>query len=91
MAFAHVNVSADAGAATIDIATLQGVTVAFPTVLGAPFRWATVISVPRSQAYFWTPVWQAAEAEADADIAAGRVERFASMREAIVALRSKDD
>lgn len=31
--------------------------------------------VPRDQAWFWTPEWQAGEAEADADIQAGRVTR----------------
>lgn len=35
---------------------------------------ATVI--PRDQAWFWTQKWQAREAEADADIAAGRVTRY---------------
>jgi hypothetical protein len=30
------------------------------------------------QAWFWTPEWQAKEREADADKAAGRVERFES-------------
>lgn len=34
--------------------------------------------VPRSQAWFWTPEWQNAEREADADRAAGRVTHFAS-------------
>ena len=34
--------------------------------------------VDKSQAYFWTPAWQAAEAEAEADIEAGRVQRFSS-------------
>ena len=34
--------------------------------------------VDKSQAYFWTPVWQAAEAEAEADIEAGRVQSFSS-------------
>ena len=29
-----------------------------------------------SQAWFWTPEWQAGEREADADIAAGRVRSF---------------
>ena len=33
------------------------------------------------QAWFWTPVWQAAEREADEDIRAGRVETFATMDE----------
>jgi hypothetical protein len=30
------------------------------------------------QAWFWSPEWQAAEREAEADLAAGRVERFDS-------------
>ncbi len=34
-----------------------------------------------SQAYFWTREWQAAEAEAEGDIRAGRVKRFASAKE----------
>jgi AbrB family looped-hinge helix DNA binding protein len=29
--------------------------------------------IDKSQAYFWSPSWQAAEREASADIAAGRV------------------
>lgn len=29
-----------------------------------------------SQAWFWTPAWQAGEAEASADIGAGRVETY---------------
>lgn len=37
--------------------------------------------VDKSQAYFWTPEWQAAEAQAEADIRAGRVKRFASVAE----------
>jgi AbrB family looped-hinge helix DNA binding protein len=32
--------------------------------------------VPRGQAWFWTEEWQAGEAEADADIEAGRVTRY---------------
>ena len=32
--------------------------------------------IDSTQAWFWTPRWQAMEAEADADIAAGRVETF---------------
>ncbi len=32
----------------------------------------------KSQAYFWTKDWQAAEAEAEADIKAGRVKVFDS-------------
>ena len=32
--------------------------------------------IARSQAWFWTEEWQAGEKEDDADIAAGRLERF---------------
>lgn len=32
--------------------------------------------VARDQAWFWTPRWQEREAEADADLAAGRAERY---------------
>jgi hypothetical protein len=32
--------------------------------------------IPRDQAWFWTPEWQAGEREADADIAAGRSQVF---------------
>lgn len=38
------------------------------------------------QAWFWTPEWQAGEAEADADIAAGRVTVFGSAEEMDAAL-----
>lgn len=43
--------------------------------------------VPRSQAWFWTPEWQAAEQEADADRAAGRVRSFGSDEEFLAAVR----
>jgi len=33
----------------------------------------------KSQAYFWTKEWQAAEKKATEDIKAGRVKRFASV------------
>jgi bifunctional DNA-binding transcriptional regulator/antitoxin component of YhaV-PrlF toxin-antitoxin module len=36
------------------------------------------LPVPADQAWFWTERWQAMEAEADADIAAGRVTTFES-------------
>ena len=35
-----------------------------------------VLPVPADQRWFWTERWQAMEKEADADIAAGRVETF---------------
>jgi antitoxin PrlF len=33
--------------------------------------------IDSTQAWFWTPAWQAGEAEADADIAAGRLTEVA--------------
>lgn len=38
-------------------------------------------AVPAGQAWFWTERWQRMEREADADIAAGRVERHDSIEE----------
>ncbi len=43
--------------------------------------------IDKSQAYFWTPDWQAAEREADEDIAAGRIYKFNDADSAIAALR----
>jgi antitoxin MazE len=37
--------------------------------------------VDKSQAYFWTDEWQKGEAEAEADIKAGRVKTFDSVEE----------
>lgn len=37
------------------------------------------IVVDKSQAYFWTDRWQEGELAAEADIKAGRLERFASL------------
>lgn len=42
--------------------------------------------VPKSQAWFWTPEWQAAEREADEDRAAGRVSQFESDAEFLTSL-----
>ncbi len=41
------------------------------------------------QAWFWTPEWQAKEQEADADKAAGRVERFESDEAFMAALEER--
>jgi hypothetical protein len=41
------------------------------------------------QAWFWTPEWQAKEREADADKAAGRVERFESDEAFTAALQER--
>jgi AbrB family looped-hinge helix DNA binding protein len=45
--------------------------------------------IDASQAWFWTPEWQAMEREADEDIAAGRVTRFESDEEFLAALRAR--
>ncbi|GAA3235269.1 hypothetical protein GCM10020216_056840 [Nonomuraea helvata] len=37
--------------------------------------------VPADDAWYWTPGWQAAEAEADADFREGRSRRFDSMED----------
>jgi AbrB family looped-hinge helix DNA binding protein len=37
--------------------------------------------VDKSQAYFWSPEWQAAEGEASADFASGRVREFEKVDE----------
>lgn len=42
--------------------------------------------IDSTQAWFWTPEWQAMEAEADADIAAGRVKRFKTGEEFLASL-----
>jgi hypothetical protein len=41
------------------------------------------------QAWFWTPEWQAKEQEADADKAAGNVERFESDEAFLAALHER--
>jgi hypothetical protein len=41
------------------------------------------------QAWFWTPEWQAGEREAEADRAAGRIERFDSCEEFLATLRTR--
>ena len=43
--------------------------------------------IDASQAWYWTPEWQAGEREADEDIAAGRVERFMNDEEFLESLR----
>ena len=44
--------------------------------------------VDKSQAYFWTDDWQKGEAEAEADIKAGRVKTFDSVEELLEDLDS---
>ena len=45
--------------------------------------------VDRSQVYFWTAEWQAAEREADEDIRAGRVQVFESVDELLADLEAE--
>lgn len=44
--------------------------------------------IDASEAWYWTPEWQAMEREADEDIKAGRVKRFKSGAEAVEYLKS---
>ncbi len=46
--------------------------------------------IDKSQSYFWTAEWQAAEREASADIAAGRVREFEDVEDLIASLEGKD-
>jgi AbrB family looped-hinge helix DNA binding protein len=46
-------------------------------------------AIDASQAWFWTPEWQAKEREADEDYAAGRGEIFMSGEEFLAALKSR--
>ena len=45
--------------------------------------------IDATQAWFWTPEWQAKEREADEDLAAGRFERFNSDEEFLAALEAR--
>ena len=45
--------------------------------------------IDATQAWFWTPEWQEGEREVDADLAAGRVERFESDEAFLKALRDR--
>ena len=45
--------------------------------------------IDASQAWFWTPEWQAGERQADAEIAAGLGDRYESDEEFLAALRAR--
>jgi AbrB family looped-hinge helix DNA binding protein len=45
--------------------------------------------IDATQAWFWSPEWQAGEREADADRNAGKIESFASGDELLDALRTR--
>lgn len=49
------------------------------------------VLIDKSQAYFWLPEWQAAEREASADIAEGRVQEFANVDDLMASLRAARD
>ncbi len=44
--------------------------------------------IDKSQAYFWSADWQAAEREASADIAEGRVQEFEKVDDVLAGLRA---
>lgn len=46
--------------------------------------------IDASEAYYWTPEWQAGERKADEDIKAGRFRRFKSAADLVKYLDSKD-
>jgi AbrB family looped-hinge helix DNA binding protein len=45
------------------------------------------ILIDKSQAYFWTSEWQAAEREASGDIADGRIEEFENVEDLLSSLK----
>ena len=48
--------------------------------------WEKIVAA--DQAWYWTPEWQSAEAEADAELAAGKYDNFASMDALIADLQA---
>ena len=48
--------------------------------------WEKIVAA--DQSWYWMPAWQAAEAEADAELAAGEFDDFTSMDDMIVDLES---
>lgn len=48
-----------------------------------------MVSVPKSQAWFWTPEWQAKESEAESARQAGDYRQFGSAKKLIAGLRKK--
>jgi antitoxin PrlF len=45
--------------------------------------------IDATQAWFWTPEWQAGEREADEDVEAGRFDRYESDEELLAALEER--
>lgn len=52
---------------------------------------AILVPFDPEQAYFWTPEWQAAEREVDAQLSAGDYEDFATMEDLIASLKETPD
>jgi antitoxin MazE len=48
------------------------------------------ITIPRDQAWFWTPEWQEKEREADDDLGSGRYEDFDRLEEVFRNLRREN-
>lgn len=48
------------------------------------------IKVPRDQAWFWTPEWQAKEREADQDLSTERYRDFESVEDLLKELHGED-
>ena len=48
------------------------------------------IKVPRDQAWFWTPEWQAKEREADQDLSTQRYRDFESVEDLLKELHGED-
>ena len=49
------------------------------------------ITIPADQAWFWTERWQRMERKAQADVDAGRVQRYPNADEAINELEKRED
>jgi AbrB family looped-hinge helix DNA binding protein len=67
----------------IEEGDLVAVTVELETIILTPKK-----LVDKSQAYFWSDVWQHGEREANEDIAESRVSGFSDVEELITALKA---
>lgn len=61
------------------------------TIIEAKYGRGVPAMIPRSQAYYWSRAWQAGEAEALEDLAAGRSRVFDDPRDLARYLLSADD
>lgn len=53
-------------------------------------RLVPMVEVPADQAWFWTEKWQREEAEAEADMEAGRQKTFSNMKDALAWLDDEE-